>query len=421
MITIETAATSLDFAYCSVKRLPAYHIYLLQDVALQHGAHGTTGDTNKAFALLDEVRRDQQKRLRHYEKLLIYPRMATDYHVLGRHDIALDIIVETIQKSKSLLRRWEASVLAYVADVCIDIGERDLCEWLVRNVTKYIDTQSHFRTSIRENYWVYDLFTLYLHLEMVHAAEILAAKMVGSQRVDALATLAFHGQPDGQCNEFLLATIMERSGAYTKALVASLMIRSGQFSRATVLLDQISQTYIRDEPLLEMVKCMLQRNDSSGALDLLERLLATPNAISVDSEHLVPICAMLHDNHGEMLNRVLGCVSSAAQASKSRCVHLEDMTALVGVLASFSPDRAEEAADQLFDACMAEIERGKNNVSDMSLKTVPVALHTVAIDIDKYGLSWTDRRREMFRQILGRIPVPRRFEYADFFKAKVVL
>jgi hypothetical protein len=55
----------------------------------------------------------------------------------------------------------------------------------------------------------------------------------------------------------------------------------------------------------------------------------------------------------------------------------------------------------------------------MSLKTVPIALHTLAIDIDKYGLQWTDGRRDMFRQILGRIPVPRRFEFADLFRPKI--
>jgi len=256
---------------------------------------------------------------------------------------------------------------------------------------------------------------------MVDAAESLAAKMVGSQRVDALATLAFHGQPDGQCNESLLATAMERTSEYTKALVASLMIRSGQFGRATALLDQITRSAnIRDEPMVEMVMCMLQRGEASGALTLLGRLLATPNAIAVDSKYLVPICALLHENHADMLHRVLECVSKSAQASKRRLTRLEDMATLAQVLAPYSPDSASEVVDQLLDACMVEIERGKDNVCDMSLNTVPKAMCNVAVAIDRYGLPWTDRRREFFRQILGRIPVPRRFEYADLFRAKLI-
>jgi hypothetical protein len=137
------------------------------------------------------------------------------------------------------------------------------------------------------------------------------------------------------------------------------MIQNGQFARAKVLLDQINQTYIRHEPLLEMVKCMLKRGDSSGALDLLERLLATPNAVSVDSEHLAPICTMLHDNHGDMLHKVLEYVSRSAQMSKRRLTRLEDMATLVRGLAPYSSSRVVEVVDQLLDACLVEIERGE--------------------------------------------------------------
>ena len=69
MITLETADTPLDFAYCSVKRLHLSQIDLLRDVARQYGNHGTADDTNRAVVILNEVRQDQQSRLRHYEKL----------------------------------------------------------------------------------------------------------------------------------------------------------------------------------------------------------------------------------------------------------------------------------------------------------------------------------------------------------------
>ena len=420
MVTIETASTPLEFSYCSVKSLHLSRINLLQDVARQYGAHGTTGDTGKAIAILDEVRGDQRGRLRQYEKMVIYPKKAKDYHILGRHDIAVDIIEETIRHSRSLLVQWEASIYAYVAEVCANIGERERGDLLLRKVAEYVESVPRFGASIRENYWLYDLFTLYVRLDMVDAAEILAAKMVGEQRADALATLAFLGQPDGQCNESLLATAMERTSEYTKALVASLMIQSGQFSRAVTVLNQITRsTYIQNELLLEMVKYTLQRGDSSGALELLERLLATRNAIAIDSEHLAPICALLQIDHGDMLHRVLEYVSRLVQTSKRRLTRLEGMAKLVGFLAPYSCVNAEAAVDQLLDACLVDLDQRKDNVSDMSLKTVPVALHAVAIDIDKHRLQWTDQRRERFRLILGIIPVPRRFEYADLFRAKV--
>jgi len=95
------------------------------------------------------------------------------------------------------------------------------------------------------------------------------------------------------------------------------------------------------------------------------------------------------------------------------------MVKLVGFLAQYEPDSTVEAVDQLLDACMVEVERGKDDAYHRSKDTVPVALHAVAVAIDKYGLPWTDRRQEMFQQILGRIPVPRRFEYADLFRPKI--
>jgi hypothetical protein len=120
-----------------------------------------------------------------------------------------------------------------------------------------------------------------------------------------------------------------------------------------------------------------------------------------------------------MLHKVLEYVSRSVQMNKRRLTRLEDMATLVGVLAPFAGSRAEDVVDQLLDACLVELERGKDNVSDMSLNTVPIALCSVVVAIDRYGLLWTDGRREVFRQILERIPVPRRFEYADLFRAKV--
>ena len=419
MMTIETATTPLGFAYCSVKRLHLSKIGLLREVALQYGKRGTFNDADRAIAILDEVRGDQRRRLRQYENLVVYARLATDYHYVGRHDIAMDIIEETLCHSGSLLVRWEASIFAYVASVCNDIGERERCDLLLRKVAAYVESVPRFGRSVVHNYWLGDLFALYLRLERVDAAESLAAKMSGSQRVDALAMLAFHGQSDGQCNESLLATAMERTNAYSKALVASLMIQNSQFARAAVLLDQITQSYIRDEPLLEIVKCMLQRGEASGALELLDRLLATPHAVAIDSDHLAPICAQLHGSHGGMLRKALDHVSKAVEMNTSRLRRLAGMAKLVGFLAPYAPDSAEEAVDQLFDACMAEVDRGKGNVCDMSLTTVPVGLHRVALDIDRHGLGWSNERQELFQQILGRIPAPRRFEYSDLFRPRV--
>jgi hypothetical protein len=59
--------------------------------------------------------------------------------------------------------------------------------------------------------WYVRLAALYLRLGMVDTSEALAAKMIGRQRADALATLAFHGQPYGKCRESLLASAMKRS------------------------------------------------------------------------------------------------------------------------------------------------------------------------------------------------------------------
>lgn len=417
MITIETAATPLEFAYCSVKRLHLSKIGLLREVALQYGKRGTTNDIDRAIAILDEVRGDQCRRLRQYENMVVYPRLAADYHYVGRHDIAMDIIEETLQHSRSLLVRWEASIYLYIASVCNDIGEHERCDLLLYKVAEYVESVPRIGRSIRENYWIYDLFSLYLRLEMVDAAESLAAKMVGSQRVDALSMLAFHGQPDGQCNEYLLATAMERSSEYSKALVASLMVQSGQFGRATAVLDQITRSkFLRHEPMLEMVKCMLQRRDSSGALELLDRLLATPHAVTIDSDHLAPICALLHESHADMLHKVLDHLSRAVQINTSRLRRLAEISKLVRFLAPYSHDSAEAAVDQLFDECKVEVERGKNDVYDLSKNTVLAALHALSITIDKYGLSWSEVRREVNREILGRIPIPRRFEYADLFR-----
>jgi len=65
--------------------------------------------------------------------------------------------------------------------------------------------------------------------------------------------------------------------------------------------------------------------------------------------------------------------------------------------------------------------RGEGNVCDMSRTTAPVALNTVALAIDRHGLRWNEERRERFRLILGRIPVPRRFEYRDLFRPQIAV
>jgi len=416
MLTIETGSTPLDFAYLAVKRLPLNKIDLLREVALQYGNHGTTDDTGRAVAILNEVRQDQQRRLRHYEKLVLYPCLATDYHDIGRHDVAMDIIDETIRHSRSLLRRWEASVYAYVASTCSDIDEHERCDLLLRKVAEYVESTPRFGTSVVYNYWLGDLFALYMRLGMVDAAERLAGKMTGNQRVDALATLAFNGQADGECNESLLSTAMKHSSEFSKALVASLMIENGQFAQAIALLDQITRsTYLRNEPLFEMVKCMLQRGDATGALELLEGLLATPHAVSIDSDHLAQICAMLQDSNGDMLHRVLDHVSRAVEMNTRSLTRLAGMGKLVGFLAPYAPDSAESAVEQLLDSCTATLDQGTDNATDR----VPVALHTLAIAIDKHRLGWSDSRREMYRHILARVPVPRRFEYADLFRPKI--
>lgn len=418
MITIETATTALDFAYCSVKRLPAFHLYRLQEVALQYGNRGTTDDKDRAVAILDEVRQEQRRGLRKYRNMVIYPRLAADYHAIGRPDVAINILDETIHHSRSLLVRWEASVFMYVASLCNDIGEHERCDLLLRKVAEYVESVTKFGTSVVYNYWVGDLFSLYLRLGMVDDAESLAAKMIGSQRRDALATLAFHGQPYGQCLESILHTVMKHSGEYSKALVASLMIQNDQFGRATALLREITQsTYLRYEPMLEMVKCMLQRADASGALEMLDRLLATPHAVTIHSDHLGQICTMLQDSHGDMLHRVLDHVSRTVETNKSRLRRLALMAKLVRFLAPYSRGSAEAAVDQLLDSYTADLNQGAANTADR----VPVALHTVAIAIDKHGLGWKDERREMFRQILARVPVPRRFEYADLLRPKIAV
>jgi hypothetical protein len=422
MVTIETATTPLDFAYCSVKRLPAYHLYLLQEVALQYGNHGTTDATDRAVAILDEVRQDQRRGLRKYRNMVVYPRLAADYHAVGRHEIALDIIDETIQHSRSLLVRWEASVYAYVASVCNDIGERERCDLLLRTATTYVESVPQFSKSIVENYWVGDLFALYLRLGMVRDAESLAFKMSGNQRTESVLTLAFHGQPEGQLNESLLVAAIVRPSESGMALLAGFFIQNGQFHRATALLGQITQTkYLIHEPMLEMVKCMLQRGEASGALELLERLLATLHAVTIHSDRLGQICAQLDGCHDNMLHRVLDHVRIGVESNVRRRNRLENMAKLVGFVAPYAPNSAEDAVDQLLDACLSEIHLGEGNVCDMSNNTAPMALRRVALGIDKHGLRWSSERQELFRQILERIPVPRRFEYRDLFRPQIAV
>ena len=310
----------------------------------------------------------------------------------------------------------------YVATAYTEIGEHDQCDLLLRKVAEYLESVPQFSKSIVESYWIGDLFALYLRLGRVDAAESLAFKMSGNQRTESVLTLAFHGQPEGQCNELLLDAAMKRPSESGMALMAGFFIQNGQFCRATALLDQITRTgYLRHEPLLQLVACMLQRGDDTGALKLLERLLPMPYAVTIDSNHLGQICAHLNGNHRDMLHRVLDHVSRAAEMNTSRVRRLAGMAKLVGFLAPYSPCSAEGAVNQLFDACVVEIDRGEGNACDMSLTTVPVSLHRVALTIDRHELRWNEERRERFRHILERIPAPRRFEYRDLFRPQIAV
>jgi hypothetical protein len=241
MTTLETADHPLEFAYLSAKRMvmPDAQIRSLRGIADRYGKSGTPADMVQALAVLDEARSHQLRLIdRHnYDSLNGYPVFALDYIALGRRDLALDVIDETIKYAEDLMPKYRMATLVVVAEVCDQIGESDRCSELLGIITQYVRGRKIFRSD--DNGFTGGLFSLYQKLAMEKDAQLLADKVADFEQAKAVAMMASCNRRTAQCIDTTIDAVADatwKGAEYTTALIADLAATDGFFRRGDRLL-----------------------------------------------------------------------------------------------------------------------------------------------------------------------------------------
>jgi hypothetical protein len=173
-----------------------------------------------------------------YDFLHGYPTFAIDYLALGRNDLALDIINESIQFVGDLRPKYRMATLVVVADVCHQIGELGRCTELLGIITLYVRGRKVFRSV--DNVFAGELVALYLKLGMVSDAQSLADKVADIEHAKAVAWMASCNRRTAQCIDFTIDAVADaetwKGAGYATALITDLAAQGSQFRRGDRLL-----------------------------------------------------------------------------------------------------------------------------------------------------------------------------------------
>lgn len=407
MITFDSATHPLEFACIAAKQLTFFdsQIHSLRQVAARYAGSGAAVGKQRALEILEEARQLHQQHVneRGNHAALGYPTFAVDCESVGRHDLALGIIEESLQVAERLRRKPRISMMIMLADACHCIGEVTRCRELLEDVRSYYQDR---KSRLSHEDGPFDvLHSLYLKLGEVDAAKALAAKMKGVIKVDALVATAFHLKPfwkfeRGELHDVSL--YCKRYGyEYPLAKIAELMAKEGFYLRGKCYISSIKTSSIVFEGTLSMAIALLENGKPADALKILQTLYcSTGTFFYYQPEKVRRLLSLLMPDHRDAVALLLNRVRDEANEVNAFRDHYLRYTRLVGLVAQYSFDEAEALIDLVLDHPVTDLGHGGKGPKFFFNPTGVCIIYELAMVVEEYGLRWDENRREQFRNYM---------------------
>ncbi len=431
MISLTAATTPLDFAYLATKRMywGNDQTSCLREIAASYANSSAQEATCNVLSLLDEIRIIMH--LNPEGLNFQYPFLATDYDKIGCHDLAIDVINDSISYAKDKCAFDRTVLMINAATACLDIGETTRC-------LEIIPDMNHLLRFAQELEWDSGAFPLLCRLGRIREAILLANSMDARSKACAFAEITFHERTPENQQESILSyavNLADRSHYVTddfdvfdwaRAHIAERIADNGQFERALELVRKVKAQNCSSKVLIAITSRMLMsgmKNDAVCVLTAIQIYNKKRQDI-VYVEHvrsplsrdfqlrwipdeelllLVPqLCqAGLDDIAGSILKDALAGVEKILEYT----TRLENLAKLVRWFAPVDRNVAETLVERVLAAPLSDLEPNEDNPSVQYIRTTPAILFRLTTDIFKFNLSWNESRQVQIRKHLEKLPV----------------
>jgi len=408
MSTFDSATHPLEFACIAAKQLTFSdsQIHSLRQVAVRYAGSGTAVGKKRAMEILEEARQLHQLRVNELgnHAALEYPSFAVDYESVGRHDLALGIIEDSLLIAERLRRKPRTSLMIMVADACHRIGEVARCRELLEDVHSYYQDR---KSRLSNEDGPFDvLHSLYLKLGEVDAAKVLTAKLKGVIKANALIEIAFHQKPSMWCGQEELSqafALCKRYGyedSFTH--IAGLMAKQGLERRGMCLLSRIKTESRVFEGSLDVAIALLETGKVTQALKILESPYYSTNTFFYyQPDKVRRLVSFLMPDHRDAVAFLLDRVRDEANEFNAFRDHFLRHTQLAGLVAQYSCDEAEVLIDHVLAHPVTDLGHGGKGPKFFFNPTGVCIIYELAMIVEEYGLRWDENRREQFRNYMA--------------------
>ena len=408
MTTFDSATHPLEFACIAAKQLTFSdsQIHSLRQVAARYAGSGTAAGEMRALEILDEARQLHQQMVNGLvsHAALEYPSFAVDYESVGRHDLALGIIEDSLQIAVGLPLKSETSMLIMVADACQCIGDVARCRELLVDVRRYYQDRKSQLSHEDGPYNV--LHSLYLKLGEVDAARDLTSKLKGIIKANALTELAFFQKPFMRCGEDELSHALAYSKRYgyenTVTRIAGLMAKQGFDVRGECLLDRVKTKSKVFEGNLDVAIALLETGKVTKALKMLESVCRSTDTFFYNQPDKVRrLVSLLMPDYRDAVALLLDRVRDEANAVNAFRDHYLRYTRLACFVAQYSCDEAEALVDHVLDQPVTDLGHGGKGPKFFFNPSGVCIMYELAMIVEEYGLRWDENRMEQFRNYVA--------------------
>ena len=416
MQSLTEAQHPLDFAYQAVKRMPielGHQFSFLNRLALLYGKPSKPVSSEKALLLLSEIRQSLlQRGMDSPQSFSDYADLAETYEQLGQPEISQELLDDLLILANQQRGGLKYAGLTAVARAYHDRGEDSRSRELIRKLELETRQRKFFTDSFRDS-WAWELFMLYLEIDMVVAAEQLAAKMSSFCRSAALAELAFHGQDLESCNASLLkeslrlALASNNQDAVSK--LAVLHATHGQFEQAEALLHKLVRPEQRHTTLLQITNRLMKAGNLQRATELIQKVWqdcqGKPLWFTEDEllKQLIPLSLFGQD---EFADTLLQQIHAKAEALAEDNERLQHSASLINQLVVFGHrQKAEQTIDNILASRLDALDPHEDQPGAYFCRTTPLVIYSLATAIDRHQLSWNRMRKDSIRAALAPYPV----------------
>jgi hypothetical protein len=408
MTTFESATHPLEFACFAAKQLtfPDSQIHYLRQVAGRYARSGAAIGEKRALEILEEARDLHQQLVNEQwnHAALKYPSFAVDYGAVGRHDLALGIIEDSLQIADRLRRKPRISMMIMVADACHCIGEVTHCRELLNEVGSYV--QNRIRVLSREDGPFDVLHSLFLKLGEVDAAKALAAKLKGVIKANALVETAFNQRPYMRCGENELSHALAYCKRYgyeaTVTSIAGLMTKQGFELRGKSILARVKTESNVFEGSLDVAIALLETGNLTNALNMLKSVCcSTDTFFYYQPDQVQRLVSLLMPEHRDAVASLLDRIRDEANEVNAVSDHFVRYTQLTGLVAPYSMDEAEALIDHVLSQPMTDLGNGGRGPKFFFNPTGACIIYELAMTVDMHTLRWDEDRMEQFRSYMN--------------------